>query len=68
MRPAAASTKVTVLVRTGKRSKRYRVLKTVTTNSSGYWGLRSSVRGVAWRVRWKSPAGAKYEGPPIRAH
>ena len=68
VRPTGGSTKVTVLVRTSKRSGRYRVLKTVTTNSSGYWGFRSSVRGVAWRVRWKSPAGAKYEGPPIRAY
>jgi hypothetical protein len=68
VRPASGSTKLTILVRTGKRSRHYRVLKNVTTSSSGYWGLRSSVRGVAWRVRWKSPTGAKYEGPAIRAY
>jgi hypothetical protein len=66
VRPAAAATKLTVLVRL-KGSKRYRKLKTVTTNSLGYWTLSSSTRGVAWRVRWISPAGVKYEGPPISA-
>ena len=46
----------------------YRTLKTVTTNSAGYWTLHSSTKGVDWRVRWISPAGVKYEGPPIRAY
>jgi hypothetical protein len=65
VRPAAGATKVTVLVRP-KGSRSYRTLKTVTTNSLGYWALRSSVRGQAWRVRWTSPTGTRYEGPPIK--
>jgi hypothetical protein len=40
----------------------------VSTNGAGYWTLRSSTTGVSWRVRWNSPAGVKYEGPPIRAY
>jgi hypothetical protein len=66
VRPAAGATKVTVLVRL-KGSHGYRTLKTVTTNGLGYWALRSSVRGLTWRVRWTSPAGVRYEGPPIKA-
>jgi hypothetical protein len=67
VRPATGATKVTVLVSL-KGSKHYRTLKTVATNSQGYWALSSSTRGVSWRVRWKSPTGVKYEGPPIRAY
>jgi hypothetical protein len=66
VRPATGATKVTVLVK-AKRSKKYRTLKVVSTESRGYWSLRSSVRGQLWRVRWVSPAGTVYEGPPIRA-
>ena len=51
-----------------KGSKRYRTLRTVTTNSLGYWSFNSSTPGEYWRVRWTSPAGVKYEGPPIRAY
>ena len=67
VRPTAGATKVTILVKLNG-SKSYRTLKTVTTNSHGYWSFGSSTRGTAWRVRWKSPTGAKYEGPPIRAY
>jgi hypothetical protein len=67
VRPAAGSTKVTVLVK-AKHSHSYRVLKTVTTNSRGYWALSSGTAGETWRVRWKSPTGRKYEGPPIHAY
>jgi hypothetical protein len=66
VRPSAGSTRLTVLVR-GKSSKRWRTLKTVTTNSSGYWALHSSVQGAYWRVRWTSPSGKRYEGPGIKA-
>ena len=67
VRPATGVTKATVLVkRKGARS--YRTLKTVTTNGAGYWSFNSSVQGVSWRVRWASPAGVKYEGPPIGAY
>jgi hypothetical protein len=66
VRPAQGATKVTVLVRS-KSSSKYQVLKTVTTESRGYWTLGSSTAGAFWRVRWKSPAGVTYEGPPIAA-
>jgi hypothetical protein len=66
-RPAGGATKVTVLVQL-RGSKRYRTLKTVSTDSSGYWTSSSSTRGVHWRVRWTSPTGRRYEGPPIGAY
>jgi hypothetical protein len=64
VRPTAAATKLTVLVRL-KGAKSYRAFKTVTTNGAGYWALNTSTRGQLWRVRWVSPTGQKYEGPPI---
>jgi hypothetical protein len=67
VRPATGATKLTVLVQP-KGSHKFRTLKTVTTNSLGYWTLRSSAQGSRWRVRWVSPSGSKYEGPPIAAH
>jgi hypothetical protein len=67
VRPTTGATKVTVLVQP-KGSHKYKTLKTVTTNSSGYWTLHSSTKGVHWRVRWVGPTGVKYEGPPIGAH
>jgi hypothetical protein len=67
IRPTTGVTKATVLVkRKGARS--YSTLKTVTTNGAGYWSFNSSTKGVSWRVRWVSPAGVKYEGPPIGAY
>jgi len=66
VRPTSGPTTVTVLVRM-KGSRSYRTLKTVATNALGYWTLHSSVRGQLWRVRWVSPTGVRYEGPPIKA-
>jgi hypothetical protein len=66
VRPATGATQLTVLVKVG-HAKRFRVLKTVTTNTQGAWTLSSSVAGSSWRVRWKSPAGVTYEGPSIGA-
>jgi hypothetical protein len=66
-RLASGPTKLTVLVQR-KGAKGYRTLKTVKTNSLGYWGFNSSTQGAHWRVRWISPAGVKYEGPPIAAY
>jgi hypothetical protein len=66
VRPATGSTKVTILVKT-RGSKKYRTLKTATTESLGYWRFTSSTAGVAWKVRWTSPTGVKYEGPAIGA-
>jgi Cellulase (glycosyl hydrolase family 5) len=67
IRPTLGSTKATVLVKR-RGSHSYRVLKTVSTDALGYWSLRSSTPGVAWRVRWKSPVGVKYEGTPVAAY
>jgi hypothetical protein len=67
VRPATSATKVTVLVQS-KGSNKYKTLKIITTNSLGYWTLHSSTQGAHWRVRWISPTGVKYEGPPISAH
>jgi hypothetical protein len=67
VRPTTGATRATVLIR-AKGSSRWRTLRTVTTNSLGYWSLSSSAQGAYWRVRWVSPTGAKYEGPPIKAH
>ena len=67
VRPTVGATKVTVLVRP-KGSSRYRTLKVVKTNGLGYWAFNSSTKGQYWRVRWTSPAGVKYEGPPIHAY
>jgi hypothetical protein len=67
VRPAAGSTRVTVLVRL-RGAHSYRTLKTVATDTLGYWSLSSSVRGQSWRVRWTSPTGVRYEGPAIRAY
>ncbi len=66
VRPATGATKVMVLVEL-KGSRHYRTLKSAGTNSLGYWGFSSSTQGAHWRVRWKSPAGVVYEGPPIGA-
>ena len=66
VRPATGSTKVTILVK-ARGSKKYRVLKTATTESLGYWSFTSSTAGVDWKVRWTGPSGVKYEGPPIGA-
>jgi len=67
VRQASGPTSVTILVkRKGARS--FRTLRTVTTDALGYWSFNSSAPGVAWRVRWKSQAGARYEGPAIRAY
>jgi hypothetical protein len=67
VRPTLGSTKATILVKR-RGARKYTTLKTVMTNSLGYWSFNSSTQGVAWRVRWKSPSGVKYEGSPIAAY
>jgi hypothetical protein len=66
VRPAGAATTLTVEVQT-PHSSRFRKLAQATTDSGGYWTLRSSVPGTRWRARWVSPGGARYLGPPVRA-
>jgi hypothetical protein len=67
VRPTTGATKVTILVK-AKGAKRYKTLRTVTTNSRGYWSFNSSTSGQDWRVLWTSPKGVKYEGPAIGAY
>jgi hypothetical protein len=67
VRPATGATKLTVLALVG-HSKHYRVLRTVTTNAAGYWAWHTSVKGRYFRVRWTSPEGVRYEGPPVKPY
>jgi Cellulase (glycosyl hydrolase family 5) len=67
VRPATGATKVTILFK-AKHAKRYKTLRTTETNSRGYWSFNSTTAAEDWRVRWTSPKGVKYEGPPISAY
>jgi hypothetical protein len=66
VRPARKATTVTVLIQR-PHSKSWQVLKNLKTGGLGYWTLKSSVQGSYWRVRWTSPSGTRYEGPPTKA-
>lgn len=66
VRPTRKATTVTVLIQK-QHSKSWQVLRNVKTGGLGYWTLKSSVRGSYWKVRWTSPSGTRYEGPPIKA-
>ncbi len=67
VRPHPAQTRVTILVSPGK-GRRFRDLRTVTTNRRGVFGLRAKHRkGRRYRVRWTAPGGKVWLGPPIRA-
>ncbi|HST54740.1 MAG TPA: hypothetical protein VLJ42_02455 [Solirubrobacteraceae bacterium] len=66
-RPTSGATKVTVYVQ-ARGAHSFKVLKTVSTDSRGYWSLKSGTQGTRWFVRWTSPAGVVYSGPPIRAY
>lgn len=65
VRPTLGPTTVTVLVQP-RGSRKWKVLRNVRTGAFGEWALNSGSAN-AWRVRWTSPAGAQYEGPPIHA-
>ncbi len=67
VRPARGATGVTVLVQRSRRAG-FTVLARRRTDTRGYWQMPSRVRGVAWRVRWRAPAGITYTGPPIAAY
>ncbi|MGH2912408.1 MAG: hypothetical protein ACRDJ3_08015, partial [Solirubrobacteraceae bacterium] len=67
VRPTEGPTTVKVLVQP-KGSKSYKTLKVVQTDSAGYWTLSSLTQGTHWRVSWRSPTGAVYNGPPIGAN
>jgi len=69
VRPTSGVTHVDVLVQ-DSGSRRARVLRRgVTTDRLGYWRLHvSDASARTWRVRWRSPSGTTYVGPPIRAY
>jgi hypothetical protein len=62
VRPADGATEVTVLA---SRGSGFHPIARVRTNAGGYWTLRTSAAYLQWRVRWRSPGVAEYEGPPI---
>jgi len=67
VRPAGARTKV--VVQQAGDGRHFTTLKTITTDSRGYWtssaGLGGSTR--AWRVKWTDGNGRTWTGPPTRA-
>ncbi len=67
VRPAGEATTLTVEAQR-RGSRRWSVLAQVHTNSRGYWTMLSNVQASSWRVRWTSPEGTVYKGPPIRAY
>jgi hypothetical protein len=67
VRPAGEATTAAVEVRQ-RGSSRFKVLGEVHTDALGYWSLSSTMAGSAWRMRWTSPSGRRYTGPPIRAY
>jgi len=64
IRPAHRATSATVLIQRSPHA-RFTVLARVHAGPLGYFTLRSSVSGVAWKLRWVSPAGLRYEGVPV---
>ena len=64
VRPAQGATSAEILVERAPR-RRFVKLAAVHTDAAGYFQLRSRVHGVAWKLRWVSPEGSVYEGPPI---
>ncbi|HEX9481523.1 MAG TPA: hypothetical protein VF927_05440 [Solirubrobacteraceae bacterium] len=67
VRPAGGATTLTVEAQR-RGARRFTVLAQVHTNSKGYWTLSSRVPAGSWRVRWTSPEGVRYKGPPVRAY
>ena len=68
LRPQRKATPVTIEIKRSKKS-RWRRYKTITTTSSGVFGLRVRHRkGQKYRVRWTSESGVERRGPPIRSY
>jgi hypothetical protein len=67
VRPAGQATTLTVEAER-RGSYRFKPLAHVNTDAHGYWRLSSTVAAKRWRVRWVSPEGTVYTGPPIRAY
>jgi hypothetical protein len=63
VRPSASRTRVVVEIRK-RGSSTWHKLKTVTTNTQGYWRSSTALRsGASYRVVWGS-----YRGPATRAY
>ena len=66
VRPAGGATTLTVEVQS-RYSRHFKKLAQVSTDSLGYWTLSSATQTSHWRVRWVSPSGVAYVGPPVGA-
>jgi len=67
VRPLGARTKVAILA-SSRPGRKFRVLRTVTTNRRGVFGLRARHHArQRYRVQWTAPDGRVWRGPPIRA-
>jgi hypothetical protein len=67
VRPHPSQTRVTILLQR-RKGTRFRVLRTLTTNHQGVYGLGAGHhKGQHYRVRWTAPGGKVWLGPPIRA-
>jgi hypothetical protein len=62
VRPAHGRTRLRVLVSNGGGFRR---LRSVSTDSRGYWTVHSSTRGRRWRVSWRSAKGRVYNGAAV---
>jgi hypothetical protein len=68
VRPATGRTTATVFV-ADRGHKKFRRLRTVRTNTLGYFTFRSSWRkGRRWILRWRSPSGQTFSGRATRAY
>jgi hypothetical protein len=67
VRPDRASTQVTILA--ARKGGAWKTLKTLDTTSTGVYALKTPHhKGQRFRVRWTSPAGQTFTGPPISAY
>jgi hypothetical protein len=68
VRPQRTVTRVTIERRT-KHGKQGHRLKTLDTTATGVYALKTRHRnGQRYRVRWTSPDGRTYTGPPVRGY
>jgi hypothetical protein len=67
VRPDRAHTQVTILA--ARKGGAWHTLKTLATTATGVYALKTAHHaGQRYRVRWTSPAGATFTGPPIQAY
>ena len=67
VRPFPRTTQVVIEKR--DRGGDWSELVRVTTNAAGVWARRTASKsGRRYRVRWTSPTGEQFTGPPVRAY